>query len=251
MRKISMHYQVNIVKIAFHVGAIVGLCTLPIGNWWIASILGYFLFSRIGGDVGFHRYFTHKSFQASALVEKALLVLGTLDCKGSMFSWVTSHIAHHAHADKKGDPHSPHRIGFFKVWIVDWETFPVSGRSIAPYLRRPLYRFTHENYLWIIAVFAVGLGSINLHLLVYFYCVPMVCSIHMTGIINTVGHSLGYRNFNIDDESRNNLIVNFLSLGGGLHNNHHARPSSPSQATDRWFEIDPANAVIKLIRKKA
>lgn len=245
-----MYYQVNILKVAYHVGAIAGLYFLPVGNWWIASIVGYFLFTRIGSDVGFHRYFTHKSFKANGFVEKLLLILGTLDCKGSMYSWVVSHIAHHAHTEKEGDPHSPHRIGVFRVWMIDWEKFPVASKSIAPYLRQPLYRFTHEYYLWIVAAFAFVLAAIDLHLLVYFYFVPMVYSIHMTGIINTVGHSIGYRNFNTDDESRNNLVVNFLSLGGGLHNNHHARPSSSSQATSRWYEIDPAAAVIRLIANR-
>jgi stearoyl-CoA desaturase (delta-9 desaturase) len=57
------------------------------------------------------------------------------------------------------------------------------------------------------------------------------------GIINGVGHAIGYRNFALKDESRN--IAPFAILLGGeeLHNNHHADPHSARFAS-RWFEID-------------
>ena len=43
--------------------------------------------------------------------------------------------------------------------------------------------------------------------------------------VNSVCHSLGSRDFDTKDSSRNNLFVSLLSFGEGWHNNHHAFPS--------------------------
>ena len=43
------------------------------------------------------------------------------------------------------------------------------------------------------------------------------------------GHKWGYRNFETSDKSTNNWWVNDLTLGSGLHNNHHHDP-------DNWDE---------------
>ena len=47
----------------------------------------------------------------------------------------------------------------------------------------------------------------------------------------------GYRNYQTDDSSRNNLIIGFLSNGEGWHNNHHAHPVSARHGL-KWYEFD-------------
>jgi stearoyl-CoA desaturase (delta-9 desaturase) len=56
-------------------------------------------------------------------------------------------------------------------------------------------------------------------------------------MVNSFGHAIGGRNFDTDDNSRNNLVVALLVMGEGLQNNHHQYPSSPRFAF-RWFEPD-------------
>lgn len=251
MKRLSMYAQVNILKVITHSIAILGIYffPMPLMYWLPISIAGYFIFTRLGSDAGFHRLFTHKSFRTSPAIESILLILGTLDCKGSMFSWVVSHEAHHAYTERKGDPHSPWRIGWFNVWFLNWEKFPVMRREIGPYLKRPLFRACHDYYLLIILSFIVILASIDLRVLIYFWALPMVYSIHMTGLVNTIGHSIGYRNFDSNDKSHNNLLLNIFSLGGGLHNNHHGQPRAWNTSTNlRWHEFDPAAWVIRLLR---
>ena len=46
------------------------------------------------------------------------------------------------------------------------------------------------------------------------------------GIINGVGHALGYRNFEVKDESRNISPIAIWLGGEELHNNHHHDPHS-------------------------
>jgi stearoyl-CoA desaturase (delta-9 desaturase) len=57
------------------------------------------------------------------------------------------------------------------------------------------------------------------------------------GIVNGVGHALGYRNFEVKDESRNILPIAIWLGGEELHNNHHADPHS-AKFKARWFELD-------------
>ena len=58
--------------------------------------------------VGFHRLLTHRAFQTYPWLERTFAVLGSLSVQGSVMDWVADHRKHHAHADKEGDPHSPH-----------------------------------------------------------------------------------------------------------------------------------------------
>ena len=46
------------------------------------------------------------------------------------------------------------------------------------------------------------------------------------GVINGVGHAIGYRNFEVKDESRNISPIAIWLGGEELHNNHHADPRS-------------------------
>ena len=64
-----------------------------------------------GITIGYHRYFTHRSFRAKPWVAATLGVAGSLALQGSIASWVASHRKHHANSDEKDDPHSPWKYG--------------------------------------------------------------------------------------------------------------------------------------------
>jgi stearoyl-CoA desaturase (delta-9 desaturase) len=77
---------------------------------------------------------------------------------------------------------------------------------------------------------------------------PITC---LTGpvhgaIINYFAHKYGYRNFEMEDTSKNFLPVDVLMLGESYHNNHHKLLSRPNFGV-RWFEIDPVYPVIKFL----
>ena len=66
------------------------------------------------------------------------------------------------------------------------------------------------------------------------------------GVINGVGHAIGYRNFEVKDESRNISPVAIWLAGEELHNNHHADPRSARFAA-RWFEFDMGWLYIRVL----
>lgn len=61
----------------------------------------------LGVGVGFHRMLTHRSFQPHPVVKLLVLVLGSMSLEDPALEWAATHIKHHAHADREGDPHSP------------------------------------------------------------------------------------------------------------------------------------------------
>jgi stearoyl-CoA desaturase (delta-9 desaturase) len=142
----------------------------------------------------------------------------------------------------------------------------VTAKYAKDLLRDPFYAWLERNFHWAwvvlaswVAFFAVGflaqliIGSgigdavqFGLSLLVWGVFVRTVVVWHVTWSVNSVTHLWGYRNFNTDDTSRNNLIVGFLANGEGWHNNHHADPRSARHGL-RWWELDLTWLTIKLL----
>ena len=71
-------------------------------------VLSFYVFAGLGVTIGYHRYFTHQSFETNRFVRGLLAVAGSMAVQGPVITWVADHRRHHAFADKEGDPHSPH-----------------------------------------------------------------------------------------------------------------------------------------------
>ena len=56
---------------------------------------------------------------------------------------------------------------------------------------------------------------------------------HATWSVNSICHMYGKRPFETEDESRNNWLVAFVSLGEGWHHSHHAFPTSARHGLQR------------------
>ena len=74
-------------------------------NWVDLVVLGVFYVPcGLGITVGWHRYFSHKSFETSPAVKALLAILGSMAMQGPLTQWVTDHRKHHALSDQPGDP---------------------------------------------------------------------------------------------------------------------------------------------------
>src|SRR4051794_6255677 len=179
-----------------------------------------------GVTIGFHRLFTHRSFEAKPWLRATLAILGSMSVQGAVIHWVADHRKHHTFTDEEGDPHSPHLHGgegwrgvlrglwhSHMGWLFDRE-HRASARRFAPDLRDdPGMRFVDRWFpVWallglaipFVAGFAISGGSLaaGLTALVWGGLVRIFLMHHATWSVNSVCHMYGDRPFAIEDESR-------------------------------------------------
>ncbi len=112
---------------AFHVAVHLALIPAIIyGNswWWLAAFGAWFLVGGIGISLGFHRYFSHRSFETYKWFENTMLFLGSMTGGGTPLSWVGIHRLHHKHSDTKDDPHGPVSLTPFQSYTHQWQRPP-------------------------------------------------------------------------------------------------------------------------------
>src|SRR5262249_15691568 len=243
-----------------------GLLLIPIGNY---------IFCSLGIGAGYHRLLTHRSFRCSKWLERTLAILGICSLQDSPARWVMIHRLHHQNSDHQPDPHSPLVTWFWghMGWIV------VENRQLAKrstyeryardLLQDPFYMLLDRKLLWVwiyvahaIAFFGVAYAigwlltgnqmgglQLGLSLLVYGVIFRTIYTWHITWAINSVTHLWGYRNYETDENSRNNWIFALATNGEGWHNNHHADPRSAAHGHDRWWELDITYWTIRLWEK--
>jgi len=106
------HKLINLLGVSLPVAglaaAIVLLWGRGVGVTAIAILAVGYLLTGIGIMVGYHRLFTHRSFETYPAVRYALALLGQMGVEGDVVTWVADHRKHHQFSDREGDPHSPH-----------------------------------------------------------------------------------------------------------------------------------------------
>ena len=245
-----------IAPLAALVLAIVQLWHQWVGPTDIALLLGLYAATVLGIGIGFHRMLTHKGFDAPWPVRAFFLALGSMAVEGPAIEWATTHLKHHAKADRDGDPHSPLE-GFWHAhfgWLIRSppEVEELYGRpyrddKVAKFMDRTFWLWTFLGFLIPAGVGFLVNGWLGLFTGVVwggFIRVGLVH--HVTWSVNSVCHTFGRQPFQTPDRSKNEWIVGLLALGEGWHNNHHAFPRSAVHGL-RWYQFDLSAYIIRLL----
>jgi fatty-acid desaturase len=240
---------------------------------WTGVVLlaaGIYLFGMIGINLGYHRLLAHRSFSCPVWLEHVLAILGVCSAQGAPAWWVAIHRMHHRFADKEEDPHAPGRN--FLWGHIAWITFQtedmlaghVTNRYAGDLLRDPLYVWLDKYWQgvalasWILLPAAALTGSLlagmsaqaalqlAASVVVWGVAARTVYVWHVSAFVNSVSHLWGYRSYETNDNSRNNLFVGYFAHGEGWHNNHHADPQAAMQGRRAW-EFDPVFWMIRLL----
>lgn len=219
--------------------------------WWAVAGVGYFFYYCIGMTVGFHRYFTHKSFQAPQWARWLMLVCGTLGGQSSIVHWSMTHLNHHRYPDKPGDPHSPRDHGWKLLLVAFYPQPNYNPYEARKMLRHRDIRFVHHYHNVIVLFWALLLLSISWKLLLFAWVIPFAWTITASLLMITWGHTkfLSYRNYDVNDDSQNVPLLAMVNFGEALHNNHHKWPGRWNFAV-KWYEVDMASWVVRLLRKR-
>lgn len=240
-----------IIQLIYHMLAI----------WWVFMeglaiydvgliFLVYFFTGCIGMTVTYHRLLTHKSFKSSKIFEIFGTLCGTVGMTGSSLSWTAAHRHHHVRADKQGDPHSPQVLGYIRAQYLSM--FSAIELKRSPVIRSKIHRFIHRYYIpinltWVTLLFMIwGIWGV-----MTLCIIPAVVLWNAGSLINTICHTrwLGYRQYNVPDNSVNNHVLGLFMWGEGWHNNHH-RFQSRANIGERWWEIDIGYWIILLVRRR-
>ena len=184
-----------------------------------------------------HRVLAHRALTVRPPVAMVFRLIIWLMTGIAPRAWVAVHRRHHAFSDTPQDPHSPIQLGFWAVQLGNVKLYRDTirdGVTVSKYSRDlPPDRLDRMLFDHAFAGLAVGIGFLilvlgpvagllaaGIHTVVY---------LSISAAVNAVGH--------------NNQWLAWISGGEGLHNNHHAAPTSArfslagGQADPGWWLI--------------
>jgi stearoyl-CoA desaturase (Delta-9 desaturase) len=210
----------------------------------------FYLVRMVGITVGYHRYFSHRSYKTSRPFQFVLAWCGCSALQKGPLWWAAHHRSHHRHADQAEDPHSPRMRSFWWShvgWILAIDFDDTNWHSVRDWSRYPELRWLNRNH-WVPGMVVAGVcwGLGGWSGLVWGFFLSTVLVFHATFLVNSLCHVWGPRRYATPDASRNNLWVALLTLGEGWHNNHHHYQSSANQGFF-WWEIDMSYYLIKVL----
>jgi stearoyl-CoA desaturase (Delta-9 desaturase) len=226
----------------------------------LAALIAAFVVTQIAiftTTVFLHRGLTHRALAMHPIVEFPCRCVIWLTTGMRPREWVAVHRKHHASTDTTEDPHSPMVMGFWKVQLGNVGLYKRAARDqelVRKYARDiPTDRFDRFAFdyslvglstgiaILVAVLWALGFGLITgfvaagVHALLY---------VMLAGAINAVAHQYGDRPYK---SSATNLQPLALVTGGeGLHNNHHAAPTS-ARFSLHDGEIDPGWWVVRAL----
>jgi stearoyl-CoA desaturase (delta-9 desaturase) len=160
--------------------------------------------------------------------------------------WVAIHRKHHRYTEQIGDPHSPHVYGILNVlfrgaWLYNVAT--KDKQMINQYgvgtpndwIENNLYsKYTVHGILILLIINTILFNGWGIVIwLIQMAWIPFWAA----GVINGLGHFVGYRNNNTNDKSKNLFPIALIIGGEELHNNHHQNPSN-IKLSQKWYEFD-------------
>ena len=224
---------------------------MPVARIFLASAL-VTQASVFATTVYLHRVLAHRALTVRPAVAMVFRLIIWIMTGITPRAWVAVHRRHHAFSDLPQDPHSPVQLGFWAVQlgnaklyrdtIRDGVTVTKYSRDLPPD-RLDRLLFDHAllglaigiGFLIVVLGPVAGLLAAGIHTVVY---------LSTNAAINAVGHTFGKRPY--DNLATNNQWLAWISGGEGLHNNHHAAPTSARFALDRG-QIDPGWWLIRLL----
>jgi len=254
--------------------ALVWAITQGIGWVELAVFVGMFWLTMFGMGAGMHRLLVHRSFRCGPVMRAFFCAIATMAVQGSVLKWVANHRRHHLHSDKPGDVHSPYYDGvgnryasFVKGmlhaqggWVLDHVATDAEYYA-KDILADPIAMFfVKTRWFWyaMSAIFipgAIGYAVGGIHTMIGCVLFSGILRAYLmvltTSLVNSVCHSdgrYGYRRFELTDGTTNELVTTILTLGEGLHNNHHRFPRD-AYLSHAWYEIDIIGLIIRGLGK--
>jgi stearoyl-CoA desaturase (delta-9 desaturase) len=226
----------------------------------LVAIIAAFVVTQITifiTTVYLHRALSHRSLTVHPVAALPFRTIIWIATGMRPREWVAVHRKHHAQTDTPEDPHSPAVVGFWRVQLGNVGLYKkvaadeLNTRKYARDLPQDnLDRLFFDRALLGlgvgIAILVVTLWALGFPLWVGFLAAGLhaVMYVMLSGAINAVGHTYGKRPY--DNSATNFQVLALVTAGEGLHNNHHAAPTSARFALHRG-EVDPGSWLVRVL----
>lgn len=232
-----------------------GMISLP---WW-----GYVVFVLIATQITvlsvtlyLHRCQAHRALELHPIASHFFRFWLWLTTGMVTKEWAAIHRKHHAKVETAEDPHSPQIKGLKKVFLEGAELYRAESANAETMVRygegtpddwieRHLY--TKHSRIGVVIMLLANFAMFGFIGVTIWAVQMMWIPFFAAGVINGVGHYVGYRNFEPTDASRNVLPLGLFLGGEELHNNHHAYATS-AKFSAKWWEFDMGWAVIRTLQ---
>jgi stearoyl-CoA desaturase (delta-9 desaturase) len=224
--------------------------------WWEPVLCaGLFLTIGVAVGAGYHRHFSHRTFDCHPAVEAVLLFFGAVALENSALRWARDHRNHHRFVDTDRDPYNIQRGGLWAhvLWVFYKEPADADFDNVPDLLANPRVMWQHRWYRAIGVGVGLGLPTLvgalfgrPLGGLLWGGFLRIVLVHHTTFCVNSVAHLWGSRPYSTENSARDNWLLAFFTHGEGFHNFHHRFPSDFRNGI-RWYQWDPNKWCIRAL----
>lgn len=226
--------------------------------------LSLFLFFTIATGMsitlGYHRLFSHLTFQTKWPVKLFTLLFGAAAFEGSALGWSADHRRHHKHVDHDEDPYDINK-GFWHAHI-GWLLFRTGPETPLTWVRDlqkdKLAWWQHEHYVPIAMLMSFVLPALiglivggpvaALGAFLIAGVARIVFVHHMTFCINSLCHWIGDRPYSSKVSARDSFLMAIVTFGEGYHNYHHEFQYDYRNGVKPW-QFDPTKWAIWTLSK--
>lgn len=201
---------------------------------------------------GYHRLFSHQTYQASPVVRFLYAVIGLAAFEGSVLEWCSDHRRHHRFVDTDKDPYNINQ-GFWYAhigWLLVNQPSDRNFANVADLQKDPIVAFQHKYNIPLALFVGIVLPTLVCGLwsdfIGGFFIAAMLrvtLAQHLTFCINSVCHTFGKRTYSEKQTARDNWFTAFFTFGEGFHNFHHQFPLDFRNGI-RYFHYDPTKWLI-------
>ncbi len=226
----------------------------------VSLFLFLFVATAMSITLGYHRLFSHFTFEANWSVKLFTLLFGAAAFEGSALEWSADHRRHHKHVDHDEDPYDINK-GFFHAHI-GWLLFRRGPDTPLTWVRDlqkdRLAVWQHRHYIPI----AFGMGLIFPPVVGFLFggwqaalgafliggVARVVLVHHMTFCINSLCHWIGDRPYSGKCSARDSVLMALFTMGEGYHNYHHEFQYDYRNGVKPW-QWDPTKWTIWTLNK--
>ncbi len=224
--------------------------TIFLGLFWLLA-------SGLSITAGYHRFFSHQTYQVNQFVQLIFLFFGAAAFQGSVLEWSTDHRNHHRYSETDKDPYSIAK-GFWYAhigWLMVLDPSKRDFKNVEDLMQNRWNRWQHQYYSWVSlfagflapALIAACWGDLLGGLLIA-GVLRTVLNHHFTFCINSVCHLIGERRYSLEQTARDNWFTAFFTYGEGFHNFHHQFPLDYRNGI-RAYHYDPTKWLIWILKQ--